>query len=129
MKHNKTKQKIVINLKNIKKIYTIKSEKPTFIETILNKKNTTKHIALNNINLAIKKGEKIGIIGSNGAGKTTLLKIIVGITKPKSGSVSVQGKIVSLINLMAGFHPEMSGFENIKLNGLLIGMSLLIFYF
>lgn len=116
-------QEIAVKLTKVNKVYTVKTEKPTLVETVLNKKNITKYTALNSFDLTVIKGEKLGIIGSNGAGKTTLLKIIVGITQPQSGTVTVNGKIVSLINLMAGFHPEMSGFDNIKLNGLLIGMS------
>lgn len=113
----------VIEIKNLKKTYLVENKKPTLIETYFNKQNKTKHIALQEINLTIYKGEKIGIIGLNGAGKTTLLKLIVGITTPQKGTIRVYGRIVSLIDLMAGFHPEMSGYENIKLNGLLIGMS------
>ncbi|GIK84398.1 MAG: hypothetical protein BroJett025_10200 [Patescibacteria group bacterium] len=116
-------QEIAVKLTKVSKVYTVKTEKPTLVETVLNKKGITKYTALNSFDLTVLKGEKLGIIGSNGAGKTTLLKIIVGITQPQSGTVTVNGKIVSLINLMAGFHPEMSGFDNIKLNGLLIGMS------
>lgn len=119
----KKQREIAVKLTDIVKIYYIKTEKPTLVETILNKNNITKHSALNSVSLTVLKGEKIGIIGANGAGKTTLLKIIVGITQPQSGSVMVNGKVVSLINLMAGFHSEMTGYENIKLNGLLIGMS------
>ncbi len=117
------KKNIAIKITNVEKDYSVKTEKPTFVEILLNRKDTTKYTALKDINLEIKKGEKLGIIGANGAGKTTLLKIIVGIATPKKGQVEVIGKVVSLINLMAGFHPEMSGLENIKLNGLLIGMS------
>ena len=65
----------------------------------------------------------MGIIGRNGSGKTTILKIIAGITTPTRGAVAVHGRVVSLIELDAGFHPEFSGLENIYLNGLVIGMS------
>jgi len=79
--------------------------------------------ALDNVSLTIKKGEKVGIIGPNGAGKTTLLKIIAGITTPDSGQVITNGKVVLLIDLSAGFHPDLTGEENIFLNGMVIGMS------
>ena len=84
--------------------------------------NCNTYIALNNINLEITRGERIGIVGNNGAGKTTLLKIIGGITKPSQGKVTTYAKIVSLIDLEAGFEPELSGIENIIVNGLIIGM-------
>jgi len=79
--------------------------------------------ALKNIDLKIKKGDNIGIIGPNGTGKTTLLKIIGGITKPSSGKISIKENVVSLSHLEAGFHPELTGFENIISSGLLAGMT------
>ena len=78
--------------------------------------------ALKDINLTIKKGEKVGIVGPNGSGKTTLLKIISGITSPTSGIVEINGKVVSLIDLEAGFHPDLTGEQNIFLNAMLLGM-------
>lgn len=119
----KNKKIPVISLKNISKVYTLHHEKPTFVETVLKKGYREQYTALNNINLEIYAGEKVGIIGPNGAGKTTLLKIISGITTPTSGRVKVKGKVVSLIGLDAGFHEELTGEENIFLNGLIIGMS------
>jgi ABC-2 type transport system ATP-binding protein len=79
--------------------------------------------ALKNINLEIKKGESIGIIGKNGAGKTTLLRIIAGIYRPTSGKVEVKGKIMPIIELGAGFDMELTGKENIFLNGIILGMT------
>jgi ABC-2 type transport system ATP-binding protein len=79
--------------------------------------------ALKNINLEIKKGESIGIIGKNGAGKTTLLRIIAGIYRPTSGNVEVKGKIMPIIELGAGFDMELTGKENIFLNGIILGMT------
>ena len=87
---------------------------------ILNKK---KFLALNNINLEIKKGDVIGIIGRNGAGKSTLLKIISRITAPTSGSICYNGKLASLLEVGTGFHNELTGRENIYLNGAINGMS------
>jgi ABC-type polysaccharide/polyol phosphate transport system ATPase subunit len=79
--------------------------------------------ALKNVSFEIDQGEKVGIIGPNGSGKTTILKICAGLTTPTSGQVSVNGKVVSLIELSAGFHPELTGEENIFLNGLIVGMT------
>lgn len=114
---------IVVELNNVSKIYTLNHEKPTLTENVLTLKKKEEFWALKNINLTIKKGERLGIIGPNGSGKTTLLEIIAGITTPTQGSVQTVGKIISLIDVEAGFHPELSGEENIYLNGMLVGMS------
>jgi ABC-type polysaccharide/polyol phosphate transport system ATPase subunit len=112
---------VAIRLINISKKYTIHHEKPTLSERLLKGKNE-EFWALKNINITIKKGEKVGIIGPNGSGKTTLLKIFAGITTPTFGEIKMYGKIVSLIDLSAGFHPDLSGFDNIFLNGMLLGL-------
>ncbi|WP_386686449.1 ABC transporter ATP-binding protein [Lonepinella sp. MS14437] len=78
-------------------------------------------LALSDINLEIKKGESWGVIGSNGSGKSTLLKLICGILKPYKGSVKIWGEIASIIELGAGFDPELTARENIYLNGAVLG--------
>lgn len=117
------RKKTVISLQNISKTYTLHHEKPTFSERFFRREKKEQFMAINNISLDIYQGEKVGIIGSNGAGKTTLLKIIAGITTPTLGKAKTNGKIVSLIDLEAGFHHDLTGEENIFLNGLVIGMS------
>jgi ABC-type polysaccharide/polyol phosphate transport system ATPase subunit len=82
-----------------------------------------KKLVLEKIDLVVERGEKIGIIGANGSGKSTLLKIISGILKPTSGSVRVYGQIAPLIELGAGFDPEISVMDNILLYGILLGFS------
>lgn len=79
--------------------------------------------ALQDINLEIKKGETVGIIGPNGSGKSTLLKLIAGVSQPTKGSITVNGRIAPLIELGAGFHPELTGRENVMLNGVILGMT------
>lgn len=101
-------QKTIIQLKNISKSYKVEKNNALCV--------------LDNINLEIKKGSRIGIIAPNGAGKTTLLKIISGVAIPSSGKVETQGKIVSLLDLEAGFEPDLTGRENIYVNGLLAGI-------
>lgn len=120
---SRTKKKLAVELKAVTKRYQIRHEKPTFFDTVPLFKKTRDFEALASLNFRVKPGEKVGIIGRNGSGKTTLLKIISGITQPTEGSVTTRGKIVSLIDLEAGFHPDLTGEENIFLNGLIIGMS------
>jgi len=119
---------IVIDIKNLTKRYSIGL--PNYAKDFLNKIIgrsgfwlTNNFIALKNINISIKKGEIIGIIGKNGAGKSTLLKLLAGVSYPNSGSIKIKGSITPLLQLGAGFHPELTGRENIYLNGIILGMS------
>lgn len=79
--------------------------------------------ALRDVSVRVAPGESVGLIGHNGAGKTTLLRLLAGITRPSSGRVRTSGRVASLINLGAGFHPELSGRENVYLNGVILGLS------
>ncbi len=79
--------------------------------------------ALHDISFQVNRGETFGIIGRNGSGKSTILGLIAGVLKPTSGSVTVNGRVSPLLELGAGFHPELSGRENIFLNGILMGLT------
>lgn len=79
--------------------------------------------ALKGISFTVKRGEAVGVIGRNGAGKSTVLGLIAGVMKPTSGTVSVKGRVAPLLELGAGFHPDLSGLENIVLNGVILGLS------
>lgn len=114
---------LAISLQRVSKHYTLRHEKPTFVERFFGQTRNERFAALTDISLDIPRGQKVAIVGRNGSGKTTLLKILAGVTKPNSGQVKTTGRVVSLIDLEAGFHPELNGYENITLNGLVIGMT------
>lgn len=82
-----------------------------------------KFLALNDVSFDVKKGETIGIIGQNGAGKSTLLKLICRVTAPTKGNIYMNGRITSMLEVGTGFHPELTGRENVYLNGAILGMS------
>jgi ABC-type polysaccharide/polyol phosphate transport system ATPase subunit len=121
-----------INVENVTRIYQKYSARHRFktFKSALVKGDLFKALkpdelvtALDGISFKMKKGTTFGVIGENGSGKSTLLKIIAGIAKPTSGKVSVQGKVSALIELGAGFHPEISGRENVFINGIMLGLS------
>lgn len=115
----------IIEIKDLVKDYKMFSKKQDrLIETIfpmINKHSNFR--AMNNLNLEVKKGEVLGILGKNGAGKSTLLKMITGVVIPTSGSLKVNGKISSLLELGTAFNPELTGEENIYQHGQVMGLT------
>jgi ABC-type polysaccharide/polyol phosphate transport system ATPase subunit len=121
-----------VEIENVSKLYKRSAHKRQFqtlksamlggnlFETITPKEA---YAALKNVSCTVPKGTMLGIIGSNGSGKSTLLKLIAGISKPTFGKITTHGKISALIELGAGFHPEISGGENIFINGIMLGLS------
>ncbi len=108
--------------------YSIPHERVTsFKEHVLNlvarRVTYQDYRALNQVDFILKRGEIFGVIGPNGAGKSTLLKIIAQVLRPTSGRIRVRGKVAPLLGLGAGFHPDLTGMENIYLNGTLLGMT------
>lgn len=117
---------VVIEVKNLSKEFTIFQEKYiTLKDKIIfyKKNNFIKKEVLKNLNLRIEKGDIIGIIGKNGSGKSTFLKILSNIYIPTTGKVIINKKVVSLLELGAGFHSELTGFENIFMNTSLYGIN------
>ena len=115
---------LMIEIRDMTKVYKIYDKPIDRLKeslSITHKQYSKEFYALNGINMTIRRGENIGIIGTNGAGKSTLLKIITGVLTPTSGSVVVNGKISALLELGAGFNPEYTGLENIYLNGTMMG--------
>ena len=116
----------MIIAENINKIYKIYNKPIDRLKEALipfNKKYHKDFYALKNISFNIKKGEIVGIVGKNGSGKSTLLKIITGVLNLSGGKVKVNGKVSALLELGTGFHPELSGMENIFLYGSIMGIS------
>lgn len=124
MSENK-QEDIVIEIKDLVKKYKMYNRKQDrLIETIFPKTNKhTDFTAINHLDLTIKKGEVVGILGKNGAGKSTLLKIITGVVVPTSGEVKINGKISSLLELGAAFNMDLTGEENIYQNGQVMGLT------
>lgn len=117
---------IAIDVRNVKKIYKLydkPSDRMKDAFGMLKSHPPKKHYALNGINMQIKTGETVGIIGTNGSGKSTILKIITGVLNPTEGEVVVNGRISALLELGAGFNMEYNGIENVYLNGTMMGFS------
>lgn len=116
---------IAIKFENITKRYNLQKHRTfkEFLPALLGRQETTiKFNALSHLNFEIEKGDSLGILGKNGSGKSTLLKIIAGVTKPSDGRITVNGRVAPLIELGAGFHPELTGRENVYLNGSILGI-------
>ncbi len=119
---------IPIRLENVTQRFRVIQERPDSLRELFSKffrHESTFHDfdAVKNVSFEVSKGQMLGLIGRNGSGKSTLLKIIAGVYRPTSGTVQVKGSVAPLIELGAGFHHELTGRENILINGLLMGYS------
>ena len=114
-----------IKIKNLYKDFKLNSDKPgTLKEKLLFRKNKVEKVhILKDIDLDIKKGETVALIGTNGSGKSTLLKLMTKIIYPTKGKIEVNGKLTSLLELGAGFHPDFTGRENIYFNASIFGLT------
>ena len=114
----------ILEVKNVTKIYKVyKSNFDRLKELFLKKSYHKEFVSNDNISFDLYEGETLGIIGVNGAGKSTILKQIVGVVTPTSGDILKHGRVTALLELGTGFNHELTGFDNIYLNGTLIGMS------
>jgi len=116
----------MITAENLWKSFPARRDRPGFKEFIVNapkflRYNKDCFWALKGVNLTVKKGECLGVIGRNGAGKSTLLSLLLGVAQPTKGKIEVNGKKTPLLELGAGFHPDLTGLENIIMNGVLLG--------
>ena len=121
-----TKDNYAIKVENVYKKFKLVYDKPfTLKERLIFWKNTKVgyHEVLKNINLDIKKGETVALIGVNGSGKSTLLKLMTKIIYPNKGTITTNGKLTSLLELGAGFHPDFTGRENIYFNASIFGLT------
>ncbi|HMF78238.1 MAG TPA: ABC transporter ATP-binding protein [Bryobacteraceae bacterium] len=123
-----TTNPVAVSVENVTQRFRIIHERPDSLRELFAKfsrRKITHHDfeAVSDVSLEVRRGEMIGIVGRNGSGKSTLLKIIAGVYTPSSGRVTVNGTLAPLIELGAGMHTEMTGRENILLNGLLMGYS------
>ncbi len=126
MSYRDNNENFAIQVKDVTKIYRLYDKPIDRLKEALGlskKKHYKEHFALNHVDLEIKKGETVGIIGTNGSGKSTILKIITGVLNPTGGEVNVDGRISALLELGAGFNMEYNGIENVYLNGTMIGFS------
>ena len=115
----------VISLRGIGKRYRIYARaRDRLLELVTQRPRHRVHQAVADIDLDLHPGESLGVIGPNGAGKSTLLKLVYGVLLPDTGRIQAEGRITGLLELGTGFNPELSGAENIRLNGLLLGMTL-----
>lgn len=117
---------IAISVKNMTKSFKLFYDKPSTLKERLvfwNKKKADFRTVLDNINLDIKKGETVALIGTNGSGKSTLLKLMTKIIYPTKGKIVTNGKLTSLLELGAGFHPDFTGRENIYFNASIFGLT------
>lgn len=120
------KQQNSIEVKNMSKRFKLFYDKPTTLKERLvfwNHKKTETRTVLDDINLDIKKGETVALIGVNGSGKSTLLKLMTKIIYPTEGTIETKGKLTSLLELGAGFHPDFTGRENIYFNASIFGLT------
>ena len=114
----------VIELEGVGKRFTKYDDRPTLLNALrLQRRTTRSHLwAVRGVDMEIQRGESVGVLGRNGAGKSTMLQMLAGVTAPTEGLVRVRGRVAPLISVGVGFHPELTGRENVYVNGTVLGM-------
>ncbi len=114
-----------IEIKGVSKRFELAGTAPTIKKLVLSLGRVKRQYkeALHDVNITVNRGESVSIVGTNGSGKSTLLRIICGVYKPTTGTVRTRGRLYTMLDLGSGFHPDLTGMENIYFNGAVLGMS------
>jgi ABC-type polysaccharide/polyol phosphate transport system ATPase subunit len=116
----------MIELNNVSKKYSRHAGQlllRNHLTRLLTRRTEEPFFALKNVSFAVERGESLAVIGSNGAGKSTVLGLVAGVSQPDTGAVKVNGQVAALLELGSGFHPDLTGRENVRLNAALLGLS------
>ncbi len=115
-----------IELKDVSKIFTRRADRMllrSHLSRLFHRATTDQFYALKHVSFCVERGESLAVIGPNGAGKSTLLSLVAGLARPEEGQITVNGRVAALLELGSGFHYDLTGAENIRLNAALLGLS------
>ena len=116
----------IVEFHNVSKIYYRHGERLLLrnrLQQLLSRKKPESFAAVKNVSFTMQRGESMAVVGPNGAGKSTLLSLVAGLSNADSGSIQVNGRVAALLELGSGFHPDLTGAENVRLNAALLGLS------
>lgn len=116
----------IVEFSNVSKLYYRHSDRVLLrnrLQQMWSRHHWESFAAVKNVSFTLRRGESMAIVGSNGAGKSTLLSLVAGLSKPDAGSIVIHGRIAALLELGSGFHPDLTGVENIRLNAALLGLT------
>src|ERR1039457_3403112 len=116
----------IVEFHNVSKIYYRHGDRLLLrnrLQQLLSGRKPESFAAVKNVSFTMERGESMAIVGPNGAGKSTLLSLVAGLSKADSGSIAVNGRVAALLELGSGFHPDLTGAENVRLNAALLGLS------